>query len=65
VAKAKTKTTKHNLSEAGFSKDSREWFDIADFLMPDSNASRSFNLGAPALFRDADHSGSMKVLPAH
>ncbi|KAF2470822.1 uncharacterized protein BDR25DRAFT_369351 [Lindgomyces ingoldianus] len=58
-AKATTRTAGYNISEANSYKDSGEWFDINDFPMPDSNASRSFNPGVLAPLRDADPSGSL------
>ena len=62
-ANGKTKTAEHNYSEAVSFRGGGEWFDIDDFPMPDSNASRSLDPGVPSLFRVADHSGCyIKVL---
>ncbi|OCK98225.1 uncharacterized protein K441DRAFT_315913 [Cenococcum geophilum 1.58] len=46
-ANAKTKTAEHNHSEAVSFRDSGEWFNIDDFPMPDSNASRPLILEYP------------------
>jgi len=59
-ANAKTKTAEHNHSEAVSFRDSGEWFNIDDFPMPDSNASRSLNPRVPAPFGVADPSSSLR-----
>lgn len=58
-ANTKTKTAEHNYSEAVSFRDGGEWFDIDDFPMPDSNASRSLDFGVPAPFGVTDPSGSL------
>ena len=58
-AKATTRMEGYNLSKTDSFKDGGEWFDVDNFPMPDSNASRSFDPGVPAPFGDADSSGSL------
>ncbi|KAF1973468.1 hypothetical protein BU23DRAFT_131518 [Bimuria novae-zelandiae CBS 107.79] len=57
-AKATTRTAGYDRTEADSFKVGGEWFDIDNFLVPDSNTSRSFDPGVPAPFRDADSSDS-------
>ncbi|KAH8724409.1 hypothetical protein GQ44DRAFT_773045 [Phaeosphaeriaceae sp. PMI808] len=54
-----TKTVEHSHSGAGSPKEDRDWFHTDDFLMPDSNTSRSLNPGVPTLLRAIDASSSL------